>query len=335
MEKKPVLYSGIQPTGILTIGNFIGAINNWLKIQEDYFSIYSIVDLHAITVRQDPIEYRSRALSFYAQYIACGLDPEKSILYFQSHVHQHAELTWILNCYSYLGELRRMTQYKEKSKKNADNLNVGLLDYPVLMAADILLYQASVVPVGIDQKQHLELARDIADRFNNIYGQTFTIPEVYLGKQGNKIFSLQDPLAKMSKSDPNPDAAVSIIESPDSIARKFKRAVTDSESVVEYREDKPGISNLLVILSSMTDKSIDTLVKEYHDAGYKKFKEDVAEAVIEKLRPVREDYERLMKDKAYLLNIAGQGASRAAALAERTLAKVKKKIGLIERPSLN
>ncbi|MDD4120691.1 MAG: tryptophan--tRNA ligase [Clostridia bacterium] len=335
MEKKPVLYSGIQPTGILTIGNFIGAINNWLKIQEDYFSIYSIVDLHAITVRQDPVEYRSRALSFYAQYIACGLDPEKSILYFQSHVHQHAELTWILNCYSYLGELRRMTQYKEKSKRNADNINVGLLDYPVLMAADILLYQASVVPVGIDQKQHLELARDIAERFNNIYGKTFTIPEVYLGKQGNKVFSLQDPLAKMSKSDPNPDAAVSIIESPDSIARKFKRAVTDSESVVEYRDDKPGISNLLVILSSMTDKSIDALVSEYHDAGYKKFKEDVAEAVIEKLRPVREDYERLMQDKTYLLNIATQGASKAASLAERTIAKVKKKIGLIERPSLN
>jgi tryptophanyl-tRNA synthetase len=335
MEKKPVLYSGIQPTGILTIGNFIGAINNWLKIQEDYFSIYSIVDLHAITVRQDPVEYRSRALSFYAQYIACGLDPEKSILYFQSHVHQHAELTWILNCYSYLGELRRMTQYKEKSKRNADNINVGLLDYPVLMAADILLYQASVVPVGIDQKQHLELARDIAERFNNIYGKTFTIPEVYLGKQGNKVFSLQDPLAKMSKSDPNPDAAVSIIESPDSIARKFKRAVTDSESVVEYRDDKPGISNLLVILSSMTDKSIDALVNEYHDAGYKKFKEDVAEAVIEKLRPVREDYERLMQDKTYLLNIATQGASKAASLAERTIAKVKKKIGLIERPSLN
>lgn len=335
MEKKPVLYSGIQPTGILTIGNFIGAINNWLKIQEDYFSIYSIVDLHAITVRQDPVEYRSRALSFYAQYIACGLDPEKSILYFQSHVHQHAELTWILNCYSYLGELRRMTQYKEKSKRNADNINVGLLDYPVLMAADILLYQASVVPVGIDQKQHLELARDIAERFNNIYGKTFTIPEVYLGKQGNKVFSLQDPLAKMSKSDPNPDAAVSIIESPDSIARKFKRAVTDSESVVEYRDDKPGISNLLVILSSMTDKSIDVLVNEYHDAGYKKFKEDVAEAVIEKLRPVREDYERLMQDKTYLLSIATKGASKAASLAERTIAKVKKKIGLIERPSLN
>lgn len=335
MEKKPVLYSGIQPTGILTIGNFIGAINNWLKIQEDYFSIYSIVDLHAITVRQDPVEYRSRALSFYAQYIACGLDPEKSILYFQSHVHQHAELTWILNCYSYLGELRRMTQYKEKSKRNADNINVGLLDYPVLMAADILLYQASVVPVGIDQKQHLELARDIAERFNNIYGKTFTIPEVYLGKQGNKVFSLQDPLAKMSKSDPNPDAAVSIIESPDSIARKFKRAVTDSESVVEYRDDKPGISNLLVILSSMTDKSIDALVNEYHDAGYKKFKEDVAEAVIEKLRPVREDYERLMQDKTYLLSIATKGASKAASLAERTIAKVKKKIGLIERPSLN
>lgn len=331
MDKKPVIYSGIQPTGILTIGNFIGAINNWLKIQDDYFSIYGIADLHAITVRQNPQEFRSRATSFFAQYIACGLDPEKSILYFQSHVRQHAELTWILNCYSYLGELKRMTQYKEKAKSNTDNVNIGLLDYPVLMAADILLYQASLVPVGIDQKQHLEVARDIAERFNNIYGQTFTIPEGYFAKQGAKIFSLQDPSAKMSKSDPNPDASVSIIESPDSIIRKFKRAVTDSETIVEFRDDKPGVSNLLVIFSEMSKRSIKDLVNEYHDAGYKKLKEDVGEAVVERLRPVREEYERLMKDKAYLMTIAEEGAKKAESLAERTLAKVKRKIGLTER----
>lgn len=332
MEKKQVLYSGIQPTSILTIGNYIGAINNWLKIQDDYFSIYGIADLHAITVRQEPVEYRTRGLSLFAQYLACGLDPQKSILYFQSHVHQHAELTWLLNCYAYLGELRRMTQYKEKAKENSANVNIALLDYPVLMAADILLYQTSLVPVGLDQKQHLEIARDIAERFNNIYGKTFTIPEGYFGKQGAKIFSLQDPTAKMSKSDPNPDAAISIIESPDSIARKFKRAVTDSETVVEYRDDKPGVSNLLVIFSEMTDRKIEDLVAEYHDSGYGKFKENVADAVIERLRPVREEYDRLMKDKAYLLSVAAEGANKAERLAERTLAKVKRKIGLTERP---
>lgn len=330
-DKKPVLYSGIQPTGDLNLGTYIGAVNNWLNIQDNYLSIYGIADLHALTVRRNPAEFRKTAWSLFAQYLACGLDPEKSILYFQSHVHEHAELSWILGCYTYIGELQRMTQYKEKSIQNADNLNIGLLDYPVLMAADILLYQANVVPVGIDQKQHLEIARDVAIRFNNVYGDTFTVPEGDFGKLGTKkIFSLQEPTKKMSKSDPNPDSIITIIESPDVIMKKIKRAVTDSESIVEYREDKPGISNLLVILSAMTDRNIEDLVKEYHTAGYKVFKEAVGEAVVERTRPVREEYERLMKDKNYLIDLATQGAGRASWMAEKTLAKVKRKVGLTD-----
>ena len=237
VERKKIVYSGIQPTGIITIGNYIGAINNWLGMQDEYDCIFGIADLHALTVRQVPAEYRARATSFFAQYLACGLDPEKSILYFQSHVAEHSELAWILNCYTYVGEMQRMTQFKDKSAKHEDNVNMGLLDYPVLMAADILLYQTSLVPVGIDQKQHLEIARDIATRFNNIYSPTFTVPEAYIAKSGAKIASLQNPSAKMSKSDPDPNAAVSIIDDPDTIMRKFKRAVTDCEPVVEYRDD--------------------------------------------------------------------------------------------------
>jgi tryptophanyl-tRNA synthetase len=331
MDKKLVIYSGIQPTGINTIGNYIGAISNWLRLQDDYDCIYSIVDLHALTVRQVPAEYRARSLSFFAQYLACGLDPAKSILYFQSHVPAHAELTWILNCFTYIGEMQRMTQFKEKSEKHQDNINMGLLDYPVLMAADILLYQTSLVPVGIDQKQHLEITRDIAIRFNNAYGEVFTVPDAYIPKQGAKIYSLQDPTAKMSKSDPDPNASVSIIEEPDSIMRKFKRAVTDSGTVVEYREDKPGISNLLTIMSAMTGRTIEDLVADYHDTGYARFKNDVGESVVAKFSKIREDYARYMADKGYLMSVAKDGAERAACLASRTLNKVKRKLGLVEK----
>lgn len=331
-ENKKTVYSGIQPTGIITIGNYIGAISNWLKMDsEKYNSIYSIVDLHALTVRQVPAEFRARALSFFAQYLACGLDPEKSIIYFQSHVPAHAELTWLLNCYTYLGELQRMTQFKDKSAKHADNINAGLLDYPVLMASDILLYQTDLVPVGVDQKQHVELTRDIAIRFNNLYSPTFVVPEPFIPKLGAKIMSLQDPTSKMSKSDADPNAAVSIIEEPDSIMRKFKRAVTDCETVVEYREDKAGVANLLTVFSSVTGRSIEDLVSQYRDLGYAKFKNDVGEAVVEKFTPIREEYKRLMNDKAYLMSVAKDGAERASRIANKTLSKVRRKIGLVEK----
>ena len=330
MEPKKVLYSAIQPTGIITIGNYAGAIANWLKVQDDYTSIYAIADLHALTVRQVPQEFRQRALSFFAQYLAVGLDPEKSVIYFQSHVPFHTELQWLLNCYTYVGEMTRMTQFKDKSQKNADNINMGLLDYPVLMAADILLYQSAFVPVGADQKQHLEITRDIAIRFNNLYGETFVVPEPYIAKQGARIFSLQDPTAKMSKSDPDPNAAVSIIEDADSIMRKFKRAVTDCDSVVEFREDKPAISNLLTIFSAMTDRSVESLVNEYHDLGYQRFKHDLGEAVVERFAPVHERYLKLMNDKGYLSEVARQGAERAGRMAYKTVAKVKRKIGLVQ-----
>lgn len=331
MDKK-IIYSGIQPTGIITIGNYIGAIQNWLKLQNDYDCIFGIADLHALTVRQVPAEYRKRALSFFAQYIACGLDSEKSILYFQSHVAEHTELQWILNCFTYIGEMQRMTQFKDKAAKHADNINMGLLDYPVLMAADILLYQTSLVPVGIDQKQHLEITRDIAIRFNNLYSPTFTVPEAYIGEHGAKVFSLQQPGQKMSKSDPDPNAAVSIIEEPDSIMKKFQRAVTDSDTAVRYDPDnKPGVSNLMVIMSEMSGMSLDEIERVYGDKGYALFKKACGEAVIERLKPIKAEYDRLMGDKEYLLTVAREGADRARRIARRTLQKVKRKIGLVEQ----
>lgn len=331
MDKK-IIYSGIQPTGIITIGNYIGAIQNWLKLQNDYDCIFGIADLHALTVRQVPAEYRKRALSFFAQYIACGLDSEKSILYFQSHVAEHTELQWILNCFTYIGEMQRMTQFKDKAAKHADNINMGLLDYPVLMAADILLYQTALVPVGIDQKQHLEITRDIAIRFNNLYSPTFTVPEAYIGEHGAKVFSLQQPGQKMSKSDPDPNAAVSIIEEPDSIMKKFQRAVTDSDTAVRYDPDnKPGVSNLMVIMSEMSGMSLDEIERVYGDKGYAAFKKACGEAVIERLKPIKAEYDRLMGDKEYLLTVAREGADRARRIARRTLQKVKRKIGLVEQ----
>lgn len=330
-EQKKTVYSAIQPTAILTLGNYIGAIDNWLKLQSDYNSIFAIADLHALTVRQVPAELRQRSLSLYALLMACGLDPSKTTMYFQSHVPQHAELAWILNCYTYVGEMNRMTQFKDKSAKNADNINMGLMDYPVLMAADILLYQADFVPIGEDQRQHLEIARDIAIRFNGLYSPTFTVPEGYFGKQGAKIYSLQDPLAKMSKSDPDVNATVSVVDEPDAIMRKFKRAVTDSEPHVEFKEGKDGINNLLTIMSVCTGRTVDNIVKEYYDGGYAKFKEAVGEAVVAKLAPIQTEYKRIITDKDLLTKLAREGAEKAQSVAYKTLRKVQKKVGLVER----
>ncbi len=328
-KEQKVLLSGIQPTGIMTIGNYIGAVKNWLKLQDDCLSVYFIADLHALTVKQDPTEFRQRATSFFAQYLAFGLDPEKSILYFQSHVPEHTQLSWALNCFTYIGEAQRMTQFKDKCLKHQDNINMGLMDYPVLMAADILLYQTDLVPVGIDQKQHLELTRDIAMRFNNRFGDVFTVPDGYIPKQGAKIMSLQDPLSKMSKSDPDVNAAVSVIEDADSIMRKFKRAVTDSGNEIVFREDKPGISNLLSIYSEMTGKTIKEAELEFEGKGYGDFKKAVGESVVEKLRPVKEEYDHIIKDKAYILETAKKGAEKARYIASRTIKKVYKKLGLV------
>ncbi len=331
MEKK-IIYSGIQPTGLVTLGNYIGALQNWLKFQDDenYQCIYSIADLHSLTVRQVPAEFRNRSLSFFAQYLACGLDPQKNIMYFQSHVHEHAELTWILNCITYIGEASRMTQFKEKSQKHPDNINMGLMDYPVLMAADILLYNTALVPVGVDQKQHLEIARDLAIRFNNAYSPTFTVPEPLISKVGAKIMSLQNPTAKMSKSDTNANATVSILDSEDDIMRKFKKAVTDSDNEIRFGEDKPGVSNLITIYASCKSISIDDAVKELQGLSYASLKEAVGASVAELLAPIKSRYNDFMNDKEQLLAIAKNGQEQASYIARKTLRKVYKKVGLVQ-----
>lgn len=331
MDKK-IIYSGIQPTGLVTLGNYIGALSNWLKLQNDenYQCIYSIADLHSLTVRQVPSEFRNRAISFFAQYLACGLDPQKNIMYFQSHVHEHAELTWILNCFTYVGEASRMTQFKDKSQKHPDNINMGLMDYPVLMAADILLYNTSLVPIGVDQKQHLEIARDLAMRFNNTYSPTFNVPEPLISGVGAKIKSLQNPLAKMSKSDPNENATISILDSTDDIMRKFKRAVTDSDTEIRYGEDKPGISNLITIYASCKGITIDDAVKELQGLSYAALKEMVGCSVVDMLAPVKARYDELIKDKDGLLKIAKDGQEQASSIARKTLRKVYKKVGLVQ-----
>ncbi len=331
MDKK-IIYSGIQPTGCITLGNYIGALGNWLKLQDDdnYQCLYSIADLHALTVRQNPAEFRARTLSFFAQYLACGVCPEKNIMYFQSHVPAHAELTWILNCYTYVGEASRMTQFKDKSSKHTDNINMGLMDYPVLMASDILLYNTAMVPVGVDQKQHLELSRDIANRFNNAYSPTFTVPEPYISKMGAKIMSLADPTSKMSKSDENINATISILNSRDEVMNKFKKAVTDSDNSIRIGEDKPGITNLLTIYAAVTNKTIDQALAECADMSYGVFKQHVGEAVDTLLTPIRIKYNELMCDKAHLASIAKDGAERANYLAQKMLRKVYKKVGLYQ-----
>ena len=330
---KKVMLSGIQPSGDLHLGNYLGAVKNWAELPEQFDCFYFMADLHTLTVRQDPKELRRRSTAQLAQYIACGLDPEKNTLFLQSHVHEHAELGWILNCYTMFGELSRMTQFKDKSAKNADNINGGLFTYPSLMAADILLYQADFVPVGEDQKQHCELTRDVAIRFNNLYGETFKVPEPCIPKVGARIMSLSNPTSKMSKSDPA--GCVFLMDKPEELARKFKRAVTDSDTERCVRfdpENKPGVANLMQIYSSVTGKSFDEIEAEFDGQGYGAFKPRVGEAVIETLRPIREEAERMIADKAYLQEVYTNGAQKASYVARKTLRKVYKKIGLVEKP---
>lgn len=327
------MFSGIQPSGDLHLGNYLGAIKNWVALSDEYNCYYCIVDMHSITVRQEPKELRRRSVSQLAQYIACGLDPEKNTLFIQSHVHEHAELGWVLNCFTMFGELSRMTQFKDKSAKNAANINGGLFTYPALMAADILLYNAHYVPVGQDQKQHCELARDIAIRFNNAMGETFVVPEPYIPKVGARIMSLSNPTSKMSKSDPQ--GCVFLMDKPEEIARKFKRAVTDSdtENCVRYDlENKPGVANLMSIYSSVTGQSFAEIEREFEGKGYGAFKPAVGDAVIEALRPAREEAERIMTDKAYLQQMYTEGAQKASYVARRNLRKVYKRLGFVEKP---
>lgn len=329
VEKKKKILSCIQPSGIPTLGNYLGALKNWKKLADEFDGAFAVADLHAITVRQEPQKLREQTKNVLALLLAIGLDPEKTIIFVQSHVPQHAQLAWVLNCYTQFGEMSRMTQFKDKSISHADNVNVGLFSYPVLMAADILLYQADLVPVGADQKQHLEIARDIAGRFNGIYGNVFTIPDAYIGKNGARVMSLTDPVKKMSKSDPNPKGFISVFDEPNIIMKKFKSAVTDSEACVRYAEGKDGINNLMGIYSCCTGKSYDEIEKEFDGRGYGDFKVAVAEAVIEELRPVQEEYKRIINDKAYLQQVAAMGAEKAGRIADRTFSKVMKKVGFL------
>ena len=326
---KKTIFSGVQPSGNLTIGNYLGAIKNWAALQDEYNCIYCVVDMHAITVRQVPADLRRRTYETLAVYIAAGLDPEKNTLFVQSHVPEHAVLAWDLGCFTMFGELNRMTQFKDKSRSNADNINAGLFTYPVLMAADILLYKADLVPVGSDQKQHLELARDIAMRFNGTFSDTFPVPEGYIPKTGMRIMSLADPTKKMSKSDSNPNASVGILDSRDDIIRKFKRAVTDSDTVVKYAEGKDGINNLMSIYSCFTGKTFEDIEKEFDGKGYGDFKLAVGETVADSLSPIREKFDALMKDKAYLEEVMKNGAASASRIAAKTIAKVHKKLGFV------
>ena len=332
INDKKILFSGMQATGNLTLGNYLGALKNWVNLSDEYECFYSVVDMHSITVRQDPAELRKRARNLLTLYIAAGLDPTKNCIYYQSHVSGHAELSWILNCFTYMGELNRMTQFKDKSAKHADNINAGLYTYPVLMAADILLYQADVVPVGKDQLQHLELTRDIAQRFNGIYGDVFTVPEPYIGKAGARIMSLQDPSKKMSKSDENTNASIYLTDDRDTVIRKFKRAVTDMEARVHYCEEQPGISNLIEIYSACTGKSFADVEKEFEGKGYGDFKLAVGETVADVLAPLQTRQAELLADKSYVDGIIKENAEKAQYYANKTLRKVQKKVGFPERP---
>ena len=329
-QDQKISYSGVQPSGNLTIGNYLGAIRNFATYSKDYKCFYCVVDQHAITVRQVPAELRRRTYETLALYMACGLDPEKNTLYVQSHVHEHAQLAWLLNCFTMFGELSRMTQFKDKSSKHSDNINAGLFTYPVLMAADILLYQTDVVPVGIDQKQHVELCRDIAERFNQLYPGTFTVPEPIISKSGMKIMSLAEPTKKMSKSDENPNAVVYILDDKDTIIRKFKRAVTDSDTCVRFAEGKDGINNLMTIYSCYTGKTFDEIEREFEGKGYGDFKLAVGEACADALAPVQQRFKELMADKAFLEAQMKKGAEEASYYAFRTLSKVKKKLGFVQ-----
>ena len=328
---KKVIFSAVQPSGTITLGNYLGAIKNWVTMQDDYRCIFALADLHTITVRQDPAAFRRHSLEAYALFLACGIDPKKNPFFLQSQVHTHAELAWILNCYTQFGELSRMTQFKDKSAKHADNINAGLFTYPSLMAADILLYQSDLVPVGADQKQHLELARNIAERFNGAYSPTFTVPEPYIPKVGAKIMSLQDPTRKMSKSDENTNSYIAVLDKPDDILRKFKRAVTDSEAKVHFAPEKEGVNNLMGIYSSITGLTNEQIEVEFEGKGYGDFKQRVAEAVIEELRPVQERFSQLISDKEYLEQCYTEGAQQALSISIRTLNKVMKKIGFLPK----
>ena len=331
MEDKKLIFSGIQPTGTFTLGNYIGAVRNWGPLQNEYNCIYCVVDMHAITVRQNPAKLRQNTLNSYALLMACGIDTEKSILFIQSHVKTHAELNWILGCNTQFGELSRMTQFKDKSQKHPDDVNSGLFTYPVLMAADILAYNADLVPVGVDQKQHLELARNIAQRFNQRYGEFFKVPEPYIAEVGAKVMSLQDPTKKMSKSDDNPNAVILILDDKDTIIRKCKRAVTDSEAEVVFREGKDGINNLMTIYSSVTGKDFAAIESEFAGKGYGDFKLAVGEAVADHLEPVRSEFARLIQDKAYLKEQYTQGAEKALRYSQRIISKVYRKVGFVDK----
>lgn len=329
-DNKKIIFSGVQPSGLLTIGNYLGAIRNWTRLIDEYNCIYCVVDQHAITVRQIPADLRRRTYETLAIYIAAGIDPSKCTLFVQSHNHCHAELGWVLNCYTQFGELSRMTQFKDKSQKHADNVNAGLFTYPSLMAADILLYQTDLVPVGIDQKQHLELTRDIAGRFNQVYGETFKIPDCYIPKESAKVTSLTDPTKKMSKSDPNPNSYVAILDPKDDIIRKFKKAVTDSEACVRFAEGKDGVNNLMNIYSCFTGKSYDEIEAEFSGKGYGDFKLAVGETVADALAPIQSEFGHLMTDKAYLESIMKEGVEKSTYLANKTLRKVYKKLGFVQ-----
>ncbi len=330
-EKKKVIFSAIQPSGTITLGNYLGALRNWTALQDDYQCIFALADLHTITVRQEPTKFRHNALEAYALLLACGINVEKSLFFIQSHVHTHAELAWILNCYTQFGELSRMTQFKDKSTKHADNINVGLFTYPSLMAADILLYQADLIPVGADQKQHLELARDIAERFNRIYSPTFVVPQPYISKTGARVMSLQDPTKKMSKSDENANSCVAVLDKPEDIMRKFKRAITDSDGLIAYGEEKDGINNLMGIYACVTGKTNEQIETEFSGKGYGDFKTAVADAVIAHLQPIQEKFSHYMTDKAYLEKCYIESAEKALSISNRTLRKVMKKIGFIPK----
>ena len=334
ITSRKVILSGIQPSGELTLGSYLGAIKNWVSLSEEYDCYYMMADLHSITVRQNPADLRRRTLSQIAAYIACGLDPEKNTIFIQSHVPAHAELGWVLDCYTMFGELSRMTQFKDKSAKNADNINAGLFTYPALMAADILLYQADLVPVGEDQKQHVEICRDIANRFNGVYGEVFKIPEPFIPKVGARVMSLTSPESKMSKSDKDPNGCVYVLDPPEVIMRKFKKAVTDSdtERCVHYdKAAKPGVSNLMAIYSAATGRTFEEIEREFDGKGYGAFKPAVGEAVVELFRPIREETERLLADKAYLESVYRSGAEKASYVANKTLRKVYKKVGFVAR----
>lgn len=328
-EKKKIVFSAIQPSGTITLGNYLGAIKNWVSMQDEFNCIYALADLHTITVRQEPAKFRKNILDAYASILACGIDVDKSVFFIQSHVNTHAQLAWLLNCYTQFGELSRMTQFKDKSAKHADNVNAGLFTYPALMAADILLYQADMVPVGADQKQHLEITRNIAERFNGIYGNVFKVPEAYIPKNGARVMSLQDPTRKMSKSDENVNACVTLMDSPDTIMRKFKRAVTDSEAVVRFGEGKDGINNLMGIYSAVTGMTLEQIENEFEGKGYGDFKTAVGEAVVEELRPIRERYEKYIADKAYMQECYQKADEIAQMFSQRTLDKAMKKIGFV------